>query len=182
MFIVLMMKGSDWSWHREDRDTCRLGIMTICCCKMSWEWGQRSMAYQPEGLRRSLMAAGGTRFSEICLCKMRACFLAVQLPVHNSAQSPLVTLARDHVLCTQAQAHSSASQAVLPFFHTATVTGSENTLVICSLLAAQSQAWCFPNNKSKHKSLPVEHTIQNRKDLVGAVLKDTKYKQRHQGS
>lgn len=34
----------------------------------------------------------------------------------------------------------------LAIFHTATVTGSQNTWVICSLLAAQSQAGCFPNN------------------------------------
>lgn len=53
------------------------------------------------------------------------------------------------MLCTENSLSARTQQCKpgsLAVFHTATVTGSQSTWVIYSLLATQTQAWCFPNN------------------------------------
>lgn len=89
--------------------------------------------------------------------------------VHSaqSAQSLVVTSAREtravyrHSLRTHTQQSKPDRLAI---FHTATVTGSQNTWVIYSLLAAQSQAGCFPNNM---KTLISPYRTQSK---IGEIL------------
>lgn len=57
----------------------------------------------------------------------------------------------------------------LAIFHTATVTGSQNTWVIYSLLAAQSQAGCFPNSM---KTLISPYRAQSK---IGKILLEQWY-------
>lgn len=122
--------------------------MLLCCCGQCWKWGQRSTTHQlwwlqrPEGPLRSALRETLAYFPAVhsWFCRVHSA---------QSAQSLVVTLARGtravyrHSLSTHRQ---QCKPDRLAIFHTATVTGSQNTWVIYSLLAAQSQAWCFPNN------------------------------------
>lgn len=148
------MEGSGWSWHRgKSRDTCRACVRKICCCSKSWKWGQWSMAHQLWGVVGSLLWLQKEQgpFGS-ALHEALACLLAVQFwfCTAHCAQFCIVTNGHisqgPRVVYRSSLSHRHASQAVLPFFHAATVTRSQNTWVIYSLLAAQSQAWCFPNN------------------------------------
>lgn len=122
--------------------------MPLCCCGQCWKWAQRSTTHQLWWLQRPQAPLRSA------LCEMLAYFPAVHFwfcRVHSaqSAQSLVVTSAREtravyrHSLRTHT-ARSTPDR--LAIFHTATVTGSQNTWVIYSLLAAQSQPGCFPNN------------------------------------
>lgn len=136
-------------------DTWRPGIRRICYCSKCWKWIQRSTTHQVWGWQGSLLLLQGEQGPlRSALLEMFACFPAVHFWFRadhpaQSAQSLMVTLAREPRAVYRSSLSARTQQCKpgsLAIFHTATVTGSQNTWVIYSVLAAQSQAWCFPNN------------------------------------
>lgn len=157
---TVVVEKSGWSSPSREQPGIRM-----CCCSKCWNWGLRGMAHQFCRVGRgSPVAAGAARSCQMCFA-WKHLFPSSSLLGLCSSLCKICTVTHGHIsqgtmCCVQktlsVHAHSSASQAVLPFSIQLLLQAPKARELFTRYWLPRPRHGAFQITW-RHKSLPTEH-------------------------